>query len=206
MLRAKGKRKTQDPCEGCLLHRSLCLCSEIRRLATVSRLSLVIHSKEMRRTTNTGLLAIRALVNSEIFVRGLQGAPLDLTRSLVPEYRHLLFYPCDEAIDLSTIDRTIDSRPIHLIVPDGNWRQASKVASRQPELAAVQRVMVKTPNTAVHHMRVETTEVGMATLQAIAQAFSVIESREVGDALERLYQLKLARTLEGRGLIKRLSQ
>lgn len=195
----KGKRKTQDPCEGCFLHRSLCICAEIPRIKTQTRLSLVIHAKEMRRTTNTGLLAARVLINSEVLVRGLRDAPLDLTRILVPEYRSLLFYPCEEATDIRELDRGKDSRPVHLIVPDGNWRQASKVGLRHKELSSLERVMVKTPNHETSHMRLETMAVGMATLQAIAHAFAALEGDSAGNALMTTYQLKLAATLKGRG-------
>lgn len=198
--RPKGKRKTQDPCEGCSLHRDLCLCADIPKLQTKSRLSLVIHAKEMKRTTNTGLLATRALMNSEVFVRGLKDRPLDLSPSLTNDYDHLLFYPCEGALDISAFMRTHAGRPIHLIVPDGNWRQASKVAIRHEELRHLPRVMIQTPNRDVQHLRAETTDVGMATLQAIALAFGVLESPEVEEALTRLYRLKLERTLRGRGI------
>jgi DTW domain-containing protein YfiP len=198
----KGKRKTQDPCEGCFLHRDLCLCSSIPKIETRSRLSLVIHTKEMRRTTNTGILATRALLNSQIYVRGLKDSPLDLTSALTKQYRHLLFYPCEEAVELADLvnSETADSRPFHLIVPDGNWRQASKVAIRQTELSHLPRVMIREKNRAKEHLRAETTDHGMSTLQAIARAFALIENQSVGDALDALYQLKLRRTLKGRGI------
>lgn len=181
------------------MHRDRCLCDLIPSIETRARLSLVIHSKELRRTTNTGTLAAKALSNSEVLVRGKMGEPLDLKPLLAGDYRPLLFYPSDDAVELTAEFVSQSSLPIHLIVPDGNWRQAGKVHLRHPELADIPRVAITVPNTAAFHLRAESTSFGMATLQAIAHAYGIIEGNHVKDALLRLYQAKLDRTLEGRG-------
>ena len=51
-------------------------------------------------------------------------------------------------------------------------------------------------------MRLENTEAGMATLEAIAKALAIIESPERAAPLMQLYQAKLEATLKGRGVIK----
>jgi len=160
---------------------------------------LIVHAKELKRTTNTGRLALKALTNSEMRIRGEGREALDLSELLTPEYRALLFYPAENALELTPALVNEDPRPIQLIVPDGNWRQASKVHYRHQELAAIPRVMIATPNESKIHMRAETTKEGMATLQAIAQALGVIEGAEVQEKLMALYNLKLTRTLTGRG-------
>lgn len=194
------KRKTKDPCPECFLHRSLCICDSIPLMETQTRLCLVIHTKELKRTTNTGRLAIMALKNSEMRVRGEDRDGLDLSDLLTSTYRTVLFYPSDEAVELDSDFVQQDKRPMQLIVPDGNWRQASKVHYRHHELKDIPRVKISSPNQAVHHLRAETTLEGMATLEAIAQAFRIIEGPEVGDQLQGLYNLKLERTLRGRGI------
>lgn len=194
------KRKTKNPCAGCGLNPELCLCSEIPKLSLQTKLCLVIHHRELKRTTNTGRLALKSLTNSEMRVRGEKDkGSLDLSDLLVPSYRTLLFYPGDEAQELTREFVKQSPLPIQLLVPDGNWRQASKVASRHPELQNIERVKISTKNTATHHLRAEHFDEGMSTLEAIAKAFGVIEGAEVEDALLKLYQLKLARTLKGRG-------
>ncbi|MBC7419231.1 MAG: DTW domain-containing protein [Bdellovibrio sp.] len=198
----KGKRKTQDPCEVCFLHKNLCICEFIPTLNLRSKLSLVVHVKELKRTTNTGTLATKALLNSEIFIRGKMNEPLDLTSQLTENYHHVLFYPSDGAIALDEAFVKQSSLPINLIVPDGNWRQASKVHYRHQELKNLPRVMIKTANSESHHLRAETTEFGMATLQAIAHAFGFMEGEAVKDELLKLYKLKLSRTLKGRGVVQ----
>lgn len=165
-----------------------------------------MHAKELKRTTNTGRLALKALTNSEMRVRGEGREALDLTELLTPEYRTLLFYPSDNALELTPELVKQDSKPIQLIVPDGNWRQASKVHYRHHELKKIPRVMIATPNESKLHMRVETTKEGMATLQAIAQALGVIEGVAIQETLMALYNIKLSRTLLGRGQTGILSE
>jgi DTW domain-containing protein YfiP len=160
---------------------------------------LIVHAKELKRTTNTGVLATHALTNGEVLVRGRKDQPLSLASVLLPGFRPLLFFPTVGALDL-TEDLVAESPlPIQLIVPDGNWRQAAKVAGRYPELATVPHVMIQRPNAEARHLRAESTPEGMATLQAIAQALAVIEGPLVGEQLMQLYRLKLERTLAGRG-------
>lgn len=207
MIKARGQRKTQDPCLGCGLHKNLCLCELIPELRMgldlKTRISLVIHHRELKRTTNSGTLALKALGNSLLRVRGQQDrGTLDLSDLLTPDYRTLLFFPCDGAIELSPELVAQSSLPIQLIVPDGNWRQASKVHYRHSELKEIPRVMISTPNTAACHLRRESREMGMSTLEAIAQALGVIEGLEVKEALMKLYHVKLERTLIGRGQLK----
>lgn len=193
------KRKTKDPCEKCFLHRDLCICSLIPILDLKTKLVLVIHHRELKRTTNTGRLAIHALKNSQMFVRGEGREALDLRPVIDGDYESLLLYPSEDAIELSEIVSRPRRRPIQLIVPDGNWRQASKVAIRHPELVGVQRVKITSKNTAEQHLRKEHFEEGLSTLEAIAQAFALIEGAEAGSALSALYQAKLSATLKGRG-------
>ncbi|MGZ3771548.1 MAG: tRNA-uridine aminocarboxypropyltransferase [Bdellovibrio sp.] len=194
------KRKTKEPCSGCGLHLNFCICDLFPKLELNTRICLVVHAKELKRTTNTGTLAIKSLVNSEMRIRGKSKEALDLSDLLNDRYQTFLFYPSDDALELNKELIEKDARPVQLIVPDGNWRQASKVHYRHQELKAVPRVMIKTANTSKFHMRTEIRSEGMATLQAIAHALGVIEGESVKQALLNLYNAKLERTLRGRGL------
>lgn len=205
-MKNQRQRKTKDPCPVCFLHRNLCICAQIPTLTLKTKVSLVIHARELKRTTNTGRLALKALTNSEMHVRGLDREGLDLSPLLTENYRTLLFFPCEGAKPLTRELVAEDPRPIQLIVPDGNWRQASKVHYRHQELKDIPRVMIDTPNESPFHMRAETTEEGMATLQAIAHALGVIEGDEVKATLLGLYNAKLTATLKGRGVLKDQSE
>jgi DTW domain-containing protein YfiP len=168
--------------------------------------TLLIHAKELKRTTNTGTLALHALANSDLFVRGAKPDILATSAAqtirLLEGYHPLLLFPAEDATELTESFVSGLKRPVQLLVPDGNWRQASKVHSRHPELADVLRVKISAPNRDPNlshlHLRAEHTVEGMATLEAIAKAVGILESREAETALLALYREKLERTTIGR--------
>lgn len=202
-MNTQRKRKTKNPCATCRLHINLCLCDQIQKLILATRVCLIIHAKELKRTTNTGCLATHALVNSEVKIRGSKDDPVDLTSLENPNYFPLLFFPSENACELNQKLLNTITKPILLIVPDGSWRQASKVPTRHPPLKNIQHVMISAKNISQRHLRKETTKHGMATLQAIAYALGIIEGQDVENKLLNLYNLKLERTLIGRGQLKK---
>ena len=178
------------------------MCAELPRLELRTKVALVIHRHELLRSSNTGMLAVRALANSELRVRGASRETLDLRDLLSPHYRSLLYYPSSDAIELNSELVAADPRPIQLIVPDGTWRQARKIHSRHHELSNVPRVKISTPNDSTFQLRAQSRPEGMATLLAIAAALGIIEGETVALQLMQLYQARVARTLSARGLLR----
>ena len=193
-------RRIKYPCLGCGASLQLCLCDVMPRIDVATKISLIIHHRELSRSSNTGLLALRALVNSESRIRGADRAVLDLQELLTPGYRTFLFYPSADAIELTPELVAMDVRPIQLLVPDGTWRQTRKIHSRHPELNQVPRVKIGAPNGSIYQLRAQSRAEGMATLQAIAMGLGVIEGEHIAAALMNLYQAKVQRTLAGRGI------
>lgn len=206
----KGKRKPSAPCAICLLGPATCLCAVLPVIESKTRLTLVIHFTELRRTSNTGQLAHAALVNSERIIRGQQRERLDLSACLDSHYQPLLLYPSDDAVDIAAGIVETSAKPVQLIVPDGNWRQASKVHSRHPELAHVPRVFVRHQASSAQeaasrsrlNLRRESRADGMPTLWAIALAMGAIEGALLKDELLWLYKAKAERVLWSRGRLR----
>lgn len=183
----------------------MCLCDVTPRMELSTRICLVIHHRELTRSSNTGLLALRALVNSEMRIRGEEREALDLKDLLIPQYRTFLFYPSEDAVELDQELVRQQPTPIQLIVPDGTWRQARKLHVRHPELKDVQRVKISAPNHSTFQLRAQSRPERMATLQAIAHGLGVIEGDRVKAQLMTLYHAKIERTLIGRGLLRETS-
>lgn len=177
------------------------MCDSIPRIELRTRICLVVHHRELTRSSNTGLLALRALVNSEMRVRGETMETLDLSDLLTPRHCTFLLYPSDDAIELDERLIAQQTKPIQLIVPDGTWRQARKVHYRHPELKNVQRVKMSRRNSSVFQLRAQYKPERMVTLQAIAQCLGIIEGEAVETQLMKLYRTKVERTLGGRGLL-----
>ena len=178
------------------------MCAVLPRLDLRTKVALVIHRHELLRSSNTGMLAVRALVNSELRIRGERRGTLDLSNLLSPHYRSLLYFPSSEAMELTPQLVAQDPRPVQLIVPDGTWRQARKIHSRHHELKDVPRVKISTPNDSTYQLRAQSRPEGMATLLAIAAALGIIEGETVARQLMQLYQARVARTLSARGLLR----
>ncbi len=198
--------RTKDPCPVCYLTRTLCICDSIPRLDLNTKICLIIHVNELKRSSNTGRLALRALVNSEMRVRGETRETLDLSDLLTGRYRTFLFYPTVDAVELDHKLVAHDRTPIQLLVPDGTWRQARKVHSRHHELKDVPRVKISAPDISKFHLRAQHRPEGMATLQAIAHALGVIEGDLVKAQLMKLYDLRVERALVARGWLSRSHQ
>jgi DTW domain-containing protein YfiP len=172
------------------------------RIELQTRICLVIHHRELSRNSNTGLLAVRALVNSEIRIRGEGKETLNLKDCLSPQYRTFLFYPSDDALELNDDLVAREGRPIQLMVPDGTWRQVRKMSYRYDELRRLPRVKISASNNSTYQLRAQSKPDRMATLQAIACGLGVIEGESVRDLLMKLYHAKIERTLIGRGILR----
>jgi len=182
------------------MHGSLCVCALIPRIETRTRLVLIVHRYEDRKPTNTGRLATLSLANSEVVVRGHEAQP-SAALPFAPDTQPLLLFPQEDAVP---IERFASSpRPVTLIVPDGTWRQASKVRKRVPGLRDIPCVSLPRGARSTYRLRVDAHEEGLATVEAIARAFGILEG-ERGDgvqrALEHLFHVMVERTLWARGL------
>jgi DTW domain-containing protein YfiP len=173
-----------------------CFCALMPSIETKTRLLLVIHRAEERKTTNTGRLAAYSLVNSEVVVRGNEGAPsepLPIPAGTQP----ILLYPADDAVYLDELAPSLGK--VTLIVPDGNWRQASKVRKRVPGLLDVPCAKLPMMGPSRYRLRSEAHAHGLATIEAIARALGILEGPETRAALERPFDLMVERTLRLRG-------
>jgi DTW domain-containing protein YfiP len=200
-LTFKRQLRKKALCAGCGSSQVLCLCDVVPQIDLRTRVCLIIHHREMSRSSNTGLLALKALRNGEVRIRGEGREALDLSDLLVDTgYRTLLLFPANGALELGDMVGQ-DPRPIQLIVPDGTWRQARKLVSRHPELMVVPRVKIRAPDRSVFQLRAQSQPDRMATLHALACALGVIEGEQIATQLMTLYHTKIQRTLAGRGIL-----
>lgn len=188
-------------CRACRMHASLCICALIPRLVTTSRLVLLVHYREARKPTNTGQLAACCLAGSRVEIVGDRDRPLRLP-VVDPSEDAVLLYPADDAVPLSELAGRGTS--ITVIVPDGNWRQAAKMGRRIPGLDRIPRVTLGDPRPTEYRLRAEPQTFGLATLEAIAQAWRILEG-EAGAAVEaamlHVFRVMVSRTLWLRGAL-----
>jgi DTW domain-containing protein YfiP len=175
------------------MHETLCVCGLVPRLETSTRLVLVVHYREARRTTNTGQLAAACLPNAEVVVTGERGgAP----RVEVDPASSALLFPAEDAVP---VEELRGRAGLTLVVPDGNWRQAAKARARVPGLAALPCVRIPEGEETRYRLRSEPKPGGLATLEAIARAMGVLEGDEVERAMLEVLDVMVERTLWTRG-------
>ena len=89
--------------------------------------------------------------------------------------------------------------PVTLVVPDGTWRQASKVRNRVAGFREIRCVSLPMEQPSIYRLRSEAHEHGLATIEAIARAMGHLESMAVRHEIERVFRAMVERTLWSRG-------
>jgi DTW domain-containing protein YfiP len=77
--------------------------------------------------------------------------------------------------------------PRTLLVLDGSWPQARRMAQRIPALRGLPRLALPAPATRVERMRTPPRADGLATLEAIARALELLEGPEIARPLDALF-------------------
>jgi tRNA pseudouridine65 synthase len=176
------------------------VCAELPRIELETRVALVMHYREASKPTATGPLALACLSNSAHYLHGLEQAPLDLMHLHENGARRVLvLFPSEGARPLSRALRDEDARPITLVVPDGNWRQARRIPQRVHGLEGAEHVGVPPGPPSAWGVRWEPMEGGLATFEAIARAIGQLESPEAQARLEAVFARSVAITLAARG-------
>ena len=181
------------------MNAAACMCQHMVPLELETRLVLIMHYKELPKTTATGPLALAALENSELYVHGRRGQPVELDHLHDEERRVLVLFPQEGACALSESFRDDDPRPVTLLVPDGSWHQASRMPKRIAAVGRAQPVTLPPGPATRWGVRKETHPSGLATFEAIARALGYLESNAVRLQLEGLFERMVTATYQNRG-------
>ena len=178
-------------CPRCLFRTEVCLCGLTPEVQTRTKIIIVRHVGERRRTSNTGRLAALALPNSEIIDYGLEGS---FDGSALDGPGAWLLYP--------DAGRSLEARPppARLVVLDATWRQARRMFRRIDALRAMPKLALEGFDAV--RLRRPTHPCGMSTLEAIAHALGLLEGPERCEPLLRyhLEAVRRALSLQGRTL------
>jgi len=182
------------------MHTKLCICAEIPRLKTATRVVLIVHAYEIRKPSNTGRLAVECLENSEMHIRGRPGEPVTLDSLNDPDRIPVVLYPAPGAQVLTPAYVAALGKPLTLVVPDGNWRQAARMPKREPALRDLPRVILPLGDLTTYRLRNEPKlPHGLATMEAIARALGALEGPAVEEELMRVFRIMVERTLWTKG-------
>ena len=171
-VRLRSRRLAQ--CFGCGLDPPSCLCGAMQPIAVRTHVAIAIHRVEVWKPSNTGRLATRLLEGATIRVHGAahdDRSEVAEVEPVDPSIRRLVLFPLAEA---RVLDERDAETPVTLVVPDGNWRQARKIARRRAQ-AGGELVMLPPGPPTRYGLRRPAREGGISTLEAIARALRVLE-------------------------------
>ena len=192
---------SEHRCPRCEIRKPLCFCAQIPHLPLQTRLIILMHTAEEVLPSNTARLVAKALPNSEIRIRGRLNQRMSIA-GLVQEGRpSFLLFPSSHAAELNADFVAQHAAPLTLIVPDGSWTQTRKFVRRDPAFVGIPHVKLPPGLPSEYRLRVQSDEHSLCTLEAIARAIGIVESRDAQARLEELLRIMVERTLCARGAL-----
>lgn len=185
----------------------LCLCSIFEALPTRTHVRLVVHVRESRKSTNTARLLPLLLSEAEIRLRGGRGMgggeDMPAAETFLPETRDasrraVVLFPSTSAVCVSTL---LDGPPVTLLVPDGNWRQATRAIRRSPEMVDLPHVMLPPGPPSRYRLRNHPDPTRISTFEAVSRALGILEPEgaAVAARLDDAFTRFVERSLYSRG-------
>src|SRR5690606_24998648 len=149
---------------------------EIGPLAIQTHISLIVHVRELKLTSNTAQFVEKLLPHqSQIFIRGRVHDEFQSGPVLARSGRPLFLYPHDDAFELP--ERLISAHPdpYDLIVPDGNWHQARRARKREDAFRSIMAVKLPPGITTEYVLRRSPAPHWVSTFEATAWALGLLE-------------------------------
>jgi len=141
-----------------------------------------MHRVESTKLTNTGRLVPKLVAGAELEIVGVTAPPEARPRE---GERRLLLFPSPNALALGP--ELARGGPVRLVVPDGSWSQARRIAQHELRRPEVELVSLPDPGTSRYRLRRKPVEGGLATLEALAHALGALEGPEVEEHLLRAF-------------------
>jgi|RhiMetdeSRZDD1v2_1073273.scaffolds.fasta_scaffold701127_2 tRNA-uridine aminocarboxypropyltransferase len=160
------------------------MCDELVVLQHRTPVMVVMHPIEIQKSSNTGQLAARVLSQAAIQP---STEPFDFGPSL-------LLFPHESARAL-----TVEDAGTPLVVPDGSWRQARRIARRIHQTNGAEFVrLVDVPATRYPLRRGSRSDT-LSTFEAIVEALAILEGPHIAPRLMRVFDRFVMRILSLRG-------
>ncbi|RMH44896.1 MAG: DTW domain-containing protein [Deltaproteobacteria bacterium] len=173
-------------CPRCYLPAQRCICSDIPRVATRTRVVVIRHALERHKPSNTGRLVAYALENSELVDYG--GTAAGTWRFAARSGDAVLFPARPPQSEPPA------PPPRRLIVVDGTWQQARRMVQRIDALRRLPALSLPPPAVDPPRLRRPPAPGRLATLEAVARALAWLEGDDVAAPLDALYALFVARS------------
>lgn len=172
-------------CKNCGLSYQ-CICHQIPKLNSDTLISLLMHTNEYRRETNTGKWLLKSLPYCCDYVWSRVEANTELLQRVNNEENlSFLIYPGEESISLHqalALAKQENKRP-HYIILDATWQEAKKMERKSPWLNQVQRVHLTPEQLSCYQLRRNQTEGHLCTLEVASELLKAQGEQNHAEAL-----------------------
>lgn len=208
MLRRNPKKTKRDilpTCSICGLWAHFCVCEILPQVQSKIGITLIQHSSELLRQSNTGRLTRKMIDPCEILHWGSQETPFQNHSLKVPGVSHLVLYPRASSRVLKPGDfKGPRGENRNLVLLDATWAQAKSMSRRIPEIQDFTFVSLPQTSAPSWKLRKSPGRGHCCTLEAAIRALSVIEGKERVRPLEMALELVNARALHMRGKLTKV--
>lgn len=161
-------------CIGCGLSLNLCVCADLPSLSARTNVVVLAHRVELEKSTNTGKLVARMLGEHAALVESHEA-----WQSAHTDSETVVLFPTDDAVPLEELRGELRC----VIVPDGTWAQARRIARRHPACARLRKVRLSSTLRSRYALRRSHLDNGLCTLEAVAETLRVLDDGRCADAL-----------------------
>jgi DTW domain-containing protein YfiP len=141
-------------------------------------MKLLLHSRELARVSNSGLLAAQMIGSMKEVHYGTPDYRFKPEDIISPSKLNLVLYPDASRSISSYVKENVSAKDINLIIPDGNWPQANSMTKKLVSTGKFSPVRLENPTGGRYWLRIDHNHAeGVSTLEAIA---SVLEALSLG--------------------------
>jgi DTW domain-containing protein YfiP len=177
-------------CPSCKLNNGLCVCEHFNPFLISSNISLIVHVRELKLTSNTAQFVEKLLPqNSKIYIRGRVHENFEAAPVMEAKGNPFFLYPHDDAIELNENFRIKYPGPYHLIIPDGNWHQARRVRKREELFSSIPAVKLPPGIMGEYRLRKAPQPEWVSTFEAVAYALGYLEGEHVRERMLQFFRL-----------------
>ncbi len=186
-------------CLNCRVNQFFCVCSHLKSFEIQTNVSLVVHVRELKLTSNTAQFAEKMLPEqARIMIRGRINDQFESAPILSRPGRALFLYPHEDALELNEDFKENFPGPYHLVIPDGNWQQARKVRQREEGFSSLPAVKLPPGILSEYGLRKAQHPEWVSTFEAMAHALGILEGPEVKEKLLTFFRIWVSNTQKAR--------
>ncbi|MBF0363288.1 MAG: DTW domain-containing protein [Oligoflexia bacterium] len=181
-----------DRCSICFLHKPLCICEQAKSIQvnTKVKFHFVVHANEWKTVSNTVRILEMLLINKEIYTFADGNQSIHTSWEKLPKIQGskknvaILFPLASVYLNVSANVSPDTDAPTNaaadtitdLIIPDGNWTNAKRIAKKIHLATGAPFIAIKSDRKSSYRLREQPKENFLSTYEATILAIKYFES------------------------------